>query len=63
MPVFVGDAEYEVFFQGQSAQVKDAIGDNATLHDFTGAAGYHCQTGAGQELTRTMFAWLHKTLG
>ncbi|KAJ5172203.1 Alpha/Beta hydrolase protein [Penicillium capsulatum] len=63
MPVFVGDAEFENIFQGQPKQVKDALGDKATLHLFPGVAGYHCQTGAGQDLTRTIFAWLHKTLG
>ncbi|CAM1510810.1 Fc.00g083230.m01.CDS01 [Cosmosporella sp. VM-42] len=63
MPVFVGDAEYEPTWVGQPKQVADALGDKATLHRFTGAAGYHCQTGAYQELTRTIFAWLNKTLG
>lgn len=63
MPVFVGDAEYDGFFPGQPQQVKDALGDKATLHHFNGVAGYHCQTGAGQELMRTVFAWLNKTLG
>ena len=40
----------------------DALGEKATLHVFNGTAGYHCQTGAGQELTRTIFAWLNETL-
>ncbi|KAH8822028.1 hypothetical protein F5884DRAFT_851224 [Xylogone sp. PMI_703] len=62
IPVFVGDAEYEVFFRGQPKQLKDALGDKATLHSFTGVAGYHCQTSAVQELTRTIFAWLNKTM-
>ncbi|CAG8138153.1 unnamed protein product [Penicillium olsonii] len=61
-PVFVGDAEFENFFQGQPQLVKDALGDKGTLHRFNGVAGYHCQTGAGQELMRTMFAWINKTL-
>ncbi|RAK98753.1 hydrolase psoB [Aspergillus ibericus CBS 121593] len=63
MPVFVGDAEFENIFPGQPQQVADAIGDNATYHMFNGTAGYHCQTGAGQEMTTTMFGWLNKTLG
>lgn len=63
MPVFVGDAEFENIFIGQAQQVKDALGDKATLHKFNGTAGYHCQTGAGQETTRSIFAWLNKTLG
>ncbi|KAF7553072.1 hypothetical protein G7Z17_g3919 [Cylindrodendrum hubeiense] len=62
MPVFVADAEFEGFFPGQAEQVKEALGDKATLHTFTGVAGYHCQIGAPQEMARTMFAWLGKTL-
>lgn len=63
MPVFVGDAEFENIFQGQPQQVADAIGDKATWYRFNGTAGYHCQTGAGQGMTRTIFAWINKTLG
>jgi pimeloyl-ACP methyl ester carboxylesterase len=63
IPVFVGDAEFESFFKGQPQLVKEALGDRATLHKFTGVAGYHCQVGAGQELARVLFAWLNKTLG
>ncbi|RMJ18154.1 hypothetical protein CDV36_002131 [Fusarium kuroshium] len=63
MPVFVGDAELESLYVGQPKQVADALGDLATLHTFKGVAGFHCQTGAGQELSRTIHAWLNKTLG
>ncbi|KAJ6155103.1 hydrolases or acyltransferase [Penicillium chermesinum] len=63
IPVFVGDGEYDNYFPGQARKVKDALGDRATLHEFHGVAGYHCQTGAGQEMARAMFAWLNKTLG
>ncbi|KAK1139771.1 hypothetical protein N8T08_011168 [Aspergillus melleus] len=62
-PVFVGDAEFENFFKGQPQKVKDALGDRGTLHEFKGVAGYHCHIGAAQEFTRTMFAWINKTLG
>jgi pimeloyl-ACP methyl ester carboxylesterase len=62
IPVFVGDAEYDFVFPGQPKEVKTALGDKATLHTFNGTAGYHCQTAAGQELSRTIFAWLNKTL-
>lgn len=61
MPVFVGDAEFENFFKGQPKKVKNALGDRGTLHEFKGVAGYHCQSGAEQELIRTIFAWLNKT--
>lgn len=63
MPVWIADAELEGFFPGQSKRVKDDLGEKATYHLFKGAAGYHCQVGALQELTRVMFAWLHGTLG
>lgn len=64
MPVFIGDAEYDIFFngQGQPQEVKDALGDKGTLHRFNGTAGLHCQTAALQEASRTIFAWLNKTL-
>lgn len=62
MPVFVGDAEFETIFKGQPQKVKDALGEKATLHEFRGVAGYHCQTGAQQELVRTIFAWLNDVL-
>jgi hypothetical protein len=62
IPVFVGDAEYDFAFQGQPKEVKNALGEKATLHTFNGTAGYHCQTGAVQEMSRTIFAWLNKTL-
>lgn len=62
VPVFIGNAQYETFVPGQPAQLREALGDLGTLHDFNGTAGYHCQTGAGQEMTHTIFAWLNKTL-
>lgn len=62
MPVFVGDAEVEGIFPGQPRKVADALGERGTLRVFEGVAGYHCQTGAQQELARTIFAWLNKVL-
>lgn len=62
IPVFIGSAQYENFFPGQAQELKDAIGKNATLHHFNGVAGLHTQTAAGQELARSIFAWLNKTL-
>ena len=63
MPVFVGEGEYDDLTPGQGIEVKNALGKKATLYRFNRVAGYHCQTGALQELTRSMFAWTHKTLG
>lgn len=62
MPVWLADGEYEDLMAGQSQLVKDALGEEAELHMFNGTAGFHCQTGAPQELGRVMFAWLDKTL-
>lgn len=63
MPVWIADTEFDNFFPGQPQRVKEALGGKATLHTFTRVAGYHCQEGAAQELVRTMFLWLNKTLG
>jgi pimeloyl-ACP methyl ester carboxylesterase len=62
IPVFIGSAQFENIFIGQPQQVKDALGDKGTLFLFNGTSGYHCQTAAGQEMTRAVFAWLNKTL-
>lgn len=62
MPIFVGDAEYESIFKGQPQKVKDALGEKGTLYKFSGVAGYHCHSGAQQEMVRTIFAWLNKIL-
>ncbi|KAI9903997.1 hypothetical protein N3K66_000526 [Trichothecium roseum] len=62
MPVWIADAQFESFFKGQSEMVRDALGDNATLHLFNGTAGYHCQPAATQERSAYMFAWLNETL-
>lgn len=63
MPVCVASAELDTFFLGQAQKVANALGKKATYHQFKGTAGYHCQVGALQELTREMFAWLNATLG
>ncbi|KAK4506379.1 hypothetical protein PRZ48_000109 [Zasmidium cellare] len=62
MPVFVGDAEFEGIYIGQAKKVSDALGERATYHLFKGVAGYHCQSGAQQEMQRTIFAWLNRVL-
>jgi pimeloyl-ACP methyl ester carboxylesterase len=62
VPVWIADAEFEGFFEGQAELVHQALGDLATLHVFADTAGYHCQVGALQELNRVMFGWLQKTL-
>ena len=61
VPVFIGNGEFDDFVTGQPATLKQALGSLGTLHDFNGTAGYHCQTGASQEMARSFFAWLNKT--
>lgn len=63
VPTWIADAEFEHAQPGQSKKVAEALGDLAELHLFEGPAGYHCQSGAAQELGRVVFAWLDKTLG
>ncbi|KAK5054441.1 hypothetical protein LTR84_001331 [Exophiala bonariae] len=62
MPVWIANAEFEGFFPGQPQKIADALGGRATLHDFNGAAGYHCQMGAFTESARVAFGWLNETL-
>ena len=59
VPVFIGNGEFDTFVTGQPATLKQALGVLGTLHDFNGTAGYHCQTGATQEMVRSFFAWLN----
>ncbi|KAF4443215.1 hypothetical protein F53441_11524 [Fusarium austroafricanum] len=61
MPVWLADGEYEDLMAGQSRELAKHLGD-AEVHMFNGTAGYHCQTGAAQELGRVIFAWLDKIL-
>ena len=61
MPTWVANAQDDQFYQGQPPEVVAAL-PNATLHNFTGAAGYHVQVGANEQLNREMFAWLEDTL-
>ncbi|KAL4900154.1 hypothetical protein BDW74DRAFT_188701 [Aspergillus multicolor] len=63
MPVLIADGEFEFVSVGQGEKVAQAIGANAQRHLFNGTAGYHCQTGAYQEFTRVLHAWLFKTFG
>ena len=63
-PVFVGDAEEDLFWKGQARQVADALGDKATYHLFKSedGAGEHCQVGASQVLAQTTLDWFEKVV-
>ncbi|KIW45237.1 uncharacterized protein PV06_03639 [Exophiala oligosperma] len=54
MPTWIADGECDATFPGHSEMVKDALGDRTALHIFKGTAGFHCQTGAPQELGRVL---------
>ena len=45
-PAFIGNAVNDDFFEGQPPEVKQAMGNRATLHNFTGPASLHCESGA-----------------
>jgi pimeloyl-ACP methyl ester carboxylesterase len=63
-PVWVGDAEDELFFRGQPLLLKEAIGDLATLVRFTAeeGAGHHCHVGASVTLNQRVFDWVQDVL-
>jgi pimeloyl-ACP methyl ester carboxylesterase len=58
-PVWVGDAENDLFFKGQPERVRDALGGKATYVKLTmeDGAGYHCQAGALAVLNQKIFDW------
>ena len=62
IPTWIANAQDDQFYQGQPPRVAAALGDKATLVNFAGAAGYHVQSGANEQLNREMFAWLEATL-
>ncbi len=58
VPTWIAEATNDQFYDGQPQLVKKALGDRATLHPFTGAAGYHTQVGAAEEANRVIHTWL-----
>lgn len=63
-PVFVGDAEEDIFFKGQPERVANALGSKAHYREFktAEAAGLHCQVGAASLLNAETFDWLERVL-
>ena len=63
-PVFIGDAEDDIFFKGQPTKITSALGDKAHYRFFKSeeAAGMHCQVGASSLLNAETFDWLEETL-
>jgi hypothetical protein len=62
-PVYVGDAEEEIFFQGQPKKLVERLGSKAHHRLFTTVEGadLHCQVGAASALNADVFDWLEKT--
>lgn len=65
-PVFIGDAESDIFFKGQPERLRDELGDEhrATYHRFTSedAAGAHCQIGALTYLNQVLYDWFENVI-
>ncbi|KAI1396432.1 alpha/beta-hydrolase [Hypoxylon fuscum] len=61
-PVFVGDAQHDMFFQGQPQMMAEVLGDKATLVTLTDedGAGEHCHFGAGRYTNYMMYEWFEE---
>lgn len=64
-PVFVGDADADLFFKGQPQLLAKELGNKATLHTFTAADGaeLHCHEGAARYSNQVILDWLDEQLG
>ena len=63
-PVFVGDAEEDLFFKGQPEKIAAVLGDKGHHRRFTTSegAGMHYQVGAAALLNGEVFDWLEETM-
>ncbi|KAI1800391.1 2,6-dihydropseudooxynicotine hydrolase [Daldinia bambusicola] len=63
-PVFVAEAENDMFFKGQAKLLADKLGDRATYHLFKSidGAGEHCSLGAGVMSAQVMLDWFQDTV-
>ncbi|KAL6718606.1 hypothetical protein ACLMJK_002840 [Lecanora helva] len=63
-PVFVGDAEEDLFFKGQPEKIAAALGNKGYHRRFSAAegAGMHCQVGAAALMNGEVFDWLENTM-
>ncbi|KAF5002772.1 hypothetical protein FGRMN_170 [Fusarium graminum] len=59
-PVFVGDAESDMFFPGQAEKLAKELGELGTYHLFKNVvgAGEHCQAGASVLMNQVSLDWL-----
>lgn len=58
-PVFVGDAQNDMFFAGQAKELAEKLGDRATYHLFNSidGAGEHCSLGAAMLSAQVVLDW------
>lgn len=63
-PVYIGEAEDEIFFQGQPEQLAQVLGSKGHIRRFTTEEGasLHCQAGAASLMNGDVFDWLEETL-
>lgn len=59
-PVFIGNAEQDMFFDGQPQEMAKHMGDRGLLYSFntTDAAHLHCSEGADVYLNGAVYDWL-----
>ncbi|GKU14533.1 unnamed protein product, partial [Fusarium langsethiae] len=59
-PVFVGDAQNDMFFMGQAEKLAKKLGKLSTYHLFENilGAGEHCQIGASVLMNQVSLDWL-----
>jgi dienelactone hydrolase len=59
-PMFIGEAESDIFFEGQATKLAQELGDLGTYHLFKNilGAGQHCQIGASATMNQVSLDWL-----
>jgi len=64
VPVFVGDAEDELFFKGQAKMLADKLGNRSTYYSFKDAdgAGAHSGVGAFVFQNEVVFDWFQNVI-
>jgi esterase/lipase len=65
VPVFVGDAEGDLFFKGQPQLLADKLGNRSTYHSFKDADGSGAHSGVGAFVfqNEVVFDWFQNIVG
>ena len=63
-PIFVGDAQDDMFFEGQGKVLADKLGDRTTYHEFmrVDGAGEHAGIGSSIVQNQVVFDWLQNVI-